>query len=589
VQGTEIALANGMARSGVTLRRLGLDRLSIKSKLGLLAGFSLLNLAVVGVAGWLGVSHLNQALEEINDHSAPALILMAEMRMWQAKSLLATRDVATWRPERYDSASARLDGLSEANSIAASVIERRNEAEARVKLAFDAYQALPKSEPGAQQWTVVQERLQEFKDTFDPVEPVLQEMAKAQSWEEAIGATQRFQLIDERVGAVWERTEAEMDRLNNLEKANAEVIKESASTARTTAQGAIVLVSLVAAAGLGLLIFFIVRGIGGALDELRKTMVNVAQSGDFTQGIAIRGKDEIAETAQAFNSLLGSVRQLLNMVLHNAQGINAASATTLGAAQEVAAASQQQSDSAAAMAAVVEQMTVSIGHITQSSSDAVNCARHAGQAADEGATIIAQTATEVGVIAATVDQAEITIQELGRHSAKISTIVQVIKEIADQTNLLALNAAIEAARAGESGRGFAVVADEVRSLAERTRSSTEDIGAMVVVMQQLAGNVISNMATVGSRVRDGQAHANQAAERIVAIQDNTRQLSNAVGEIAQALQEHAVASEEISRQVERVVGMSEGNAASAVRAEDVSTELQTLAVSLRQAVGAFKV
>ena len=66
MQGTEIALANGMARSGARRRRLGMDRLSIKSKLGLLAGFSLLNLAVVGVAGWLGVSHLDVALEEIN-------------------------------------------------------------------------------------------------------------------------------------------------------------------------------------------------------------------------------------------------------------------------------------------------------------------------------------------------------------------------------------------------------------------------------------------------------------------------------------------------------------------------------------------
>lgn len=93
------------------------------------------------------------------------------------------------------------------------------------------------------------------------------------------------------------------------------------------------------------------------------------------------------------------------------------------------------------------------------------------------------------------------VQTLSKHTIKLQSMANEVREVAENINLLSLNAAIEAARAGENGRGFAVVADEVRKLARssaNTGSKIEKAVEEIDVAMKLALNLAKSTADIGS-------------------------------------------------------------------------------------------
>jgi len=335
--------------------------------------------------------------------------------------------------------------------------------------------------------------------------------------------------------------------------------------------------------------FVTMRQIATQIENVQTTTADVKQNLDLTRRIAISGNDEMTLVANSVNSLLDEFQSVLRSMKEAGSHVSNTSDGLSLSVTQLTAAVEQQNEATSAMAASVEEMAVSVTHVSESSTTAQDIAQESRASAELGGQIIDKTVRELVAMAETVHGTSLTMQNLSKRTEEIGSIAGVIKEIADQTNLLALNAAIEAARAGEQGRGFAVVADEVRKLAERTTRSTQEVADVISAIQNETRHAVGDMAQIAKQVTENAQSAWQAGESIIPIREGSDRVVEASSDIATALKEQSTASELIAKQVEVIASMSEENTAAMSETKKASEALKQLSTEMRKLVDRFKV
>ena len=563
--------------------------LSIRTKLAITALFSSLMLLLVGASGWHGVQQLGRQLDLLGNQRAPAVEHLLSLRLGQLTTVNATREMISWNLDPLENIVDKTPILEEARDFYTSVGEDKQRSEARTQAAFDAYSALPKSAEEDAAWQELQQEWSNFLDTNSQINGVLEQLRETHDWGRLRQGMSQIIGLDRTSQGALNTLGGQLDRLIEMNKVAAAQARLQGIEQQQRAQWLIGSIFCLALAGLLVSAWLIARGIVGALQEMRQTIVAVARDNDFTLRAGVRGHDEVGQTTAAFNSLLDKLQQALGSVLGNAEQLGEMAEHARQASQRVHDSSINQNEAATVIAAAIEQMSASIGHISSNTDDARERAHDAGDSAAQGTRIIARNNDEMDAISTTVESAQALIEALGEHSNRISLVMQVIKEVAEQTNLLALNAAIEAARAGDLGRGFAVVADEVRQLAARTSGSSEEIAGRVTAMQTAAADAMAGMHRVSAQVGNGKALSGQASERMDTIRNTSLQVAEAVGLIATAISQQNAAAQDMAQRIETVANMSETNRAAAEQTSGVSTDLSSLAQRLREEVGQFRI
>ena len=338
----------------------------------------------------------------------------------------------------------------------------------------------------------------------------------------------------------------------------------------------------------GLIALVIGRQIVNPLQQILHASERIA-NGDLTVELHSDRADELGQLLRAISSMTQRLRDVISQISGSSHQL-AASASQLATitthTQEGIDSQKSETD---LVATAMNQMTATVQEVARNSEDAAGAAKKADREASNAFEVSQQAVLQIETLARDVGLSADSMTRLHQESARIGSVLDVIKTVAGQTNLLALNAAIEAARAGEAGRGFAVVADEVRSLAQRTQQSSEEIESLIDGLQRIAAESSGMMQSSVLQTQSTVTGVRNTGDALATITQQVSDIQQMSLMIATASEEQTAVAEEINRSVLNVRETADHSAVASAQIAASSVELAHLGGELQNLVRRFKV
>jgi methyl-accepting chemotaxis protein len=317
------------------------------------------------------------------------------------------------------------------------------------------------------------------------------------------------------------------------------------------------------------------------------TVASDASDGNLTVRAEV-SEGTLGNVSDALNLMLENVGDLLTKVRHVAMQVGTSATQIQASSEQLSQGAEKQVAEIVNTTSAVQEMSANIEAVSNNADTATEAAKRAQEAANEGNRAVQNVVAGMEKMRDDVQGLAKKIKRLGERSMEISTIVNTIGEISSQTNILALNAAIEAARAGDQGRGFAVVAEEVRKLAERTASSTREIGSLVTGIQAETNEAVSSMELQTLAVEEQSKTVSLAGQSLDLIRAASVQSAELINEINLSGKQQVRGASGVTRAMETVAQVADQARTGAVQTKQSTDGLNTIVKKLNEELGKFK-
>lgn len=565
--------------------------LKVKFKMAVLVAVAVILVVGVGTVGILFTGKLADRSQETYNENLIPIYLVTEIRANnRAIESFLLEDLLTRESERSKQLTADIQGKIEQNNELMRQLKSIEFNDVQIGSLIDEYLSL----------------LEDYRTQRDNIIQLAGKNLNEEGYQVYSGSA----FSDSRTKMVGLLDNAAVSLITDA-KAHNELTLSDAKTSRTVS-------SLLVTAAWVLCIaisIIISRLITKPLKELQSLMKR-AEEGDLTVTATYTSSDEIGQINQSFNSMLTSLKRMMQGISESTEMLSASSQEMSASAEQTARASQliaeasgdiaagfeAQADSIIRTTASVQTMAEDIAAVEHSSNDMAELMTGAAASTGYGAEAVSGIITRMSEINASVAATQAIVGNLGSLSEEINTIITTINDIANQTNLLSLNASIEAARAGEHGRGFAVVAEEIRKLAEATGHSSLKVTEIITDIQQQTSSAVDSMMAGSELVARGVAQSEAVALAFAEIQSAIESAVRQTERIRIAVEHVSGESQSVTEAMEQVGEASRKGAedvqdASAATREQLSAMgemsmsaqyLATLAEDLHKELARFK-